>query len=422
MKFIDVLKRSGRNLKHAKMRTLLTASAIAVGGFTLTLTLAAATGARQYADRLIQANADPNAVIVAKDEAMFGTGTPKPQEYSDNLANVYGALLKQLSPADIEKLEDVPHVKTVLEDYNLSAQYITREGTKKYTGALYVYNTSQKPEMKSGTAPEKLDRGSVLLSDEYLSLLHFKDAADAVGKKITVQLRKTSGDTRANEYTIAGVTTKSALAIDFMPTGIYLAHEDARAANDFVNGNTVLAGMVPTATVIGDGQITPEELKKTITDAGFAARTAEDIQKLLNQVIGVLQGIIIVFGLITLIASFFGVVNTQYISVLERTREIGLMKALGTSRRTISRLFMVEATWIGLLGALLGSLLAIGVGSALNPWISEQLNFGAEQLLIFAPGQVLGLVVFLMLVTTVAGLLPARKAAKLDPIEALRTE
>jgi putative ABC transport system permease protein len=155
---------------------------------------------------------------------------------------------------------------------------------------------------------------------------------------------------------------------------------------------------------------------------GYAARTAADLQQLLNQVISVLQGIIVVFGLITLIASFFGVVNTQYISVLERTREIGLMKALGTSRRTVSRIFMIEATWIGFLGALLGALLAIAAGTALNPVISDALHFGSEHLLVFSPLQIAALIAFLMFITTVAGLLPARKAAKLDPIEALRTE
>jgi len=428
MKFADILKRSGRNLRQAKVRTFLTASAIAVGGFTLTLTLAAASGARSYADRLIHANTSSNSVFVAKDEAMFGSSNSKPQEYSDDLASIFGGLFKQLTANDLQKLRNLPHVTNVLENYNLSAQYITRnapthEGyTKKYTGSLLTYDSAQKPTMRIGQAPDSLAPGSVLMPDDYLGPLEFTSPEDAIGKTIVVQVRQLTGQVQAEQYKVAGVTTKSPFTLDFGAVGLYLAQDDARAINDFVNGNTILAGEAPSATVRGDGKISDAQLKKEITDASYAARTAEDAQKLLNQIINVLQGIIIVFGLITLIASFFGVVNTQYISVLERTREIGLMKALGTSRRTVSRLFIIEATLIGFLGALLGSLLAIGLGTLLNPIISNKLNFGSERLLIFSPVQVLGLIAFLMLITTIAGLLPARKAAKLDPIEALRTE
>ncbi|HJQ08930.1 MAG TPA: ABC transporter permease [Candidatus Saccharimonadales bacterium] len=422
MKFIDTVKRSGRNLSQAKMRTLLTALAIAVGGFTLTLTLSAAAGARQYADRIIQANIDPNSVIVAKDKNMFNEGTVKPQEYSNDLAAIYGTLLKQLSQEDVANIKELPHVASVIEDFNMTAQFITREGAKKYTGTLQVYNPAQKPEMKAGKAPESLPPGSVLLPEEYLPLLRFKSAEDAIGETITIQIRQLGGATQARQYKVSGVTMQPALSLSFLPVGPYLAQEDARQAHNFINGETVLAGKVPTVTVRTDGHASAEKVKQSIIDAGYEARTAKDAQKLLNQIITVLQSIVLVFGLIALIASFFGVVNTQYISVLERTREIGLMKALGMSRGGVSRLFIVEATWIGFIGALLGSLVAIAVGTALNPLISDKLNFGDERLLIFTVPQIAGLIIFLMLVTTLAGLLPAHKAARLDPVEALRSE
>jgi putative ABC transport system permease protein len=98
------------------------------------------------------------------------------------------------------------------------------------------------------------------------------------------------------------------------------------------------------------------------------------------------------------------------------------MKALGMRKRDIKRLFRFEAAWIGFLGGAIGSLVAVALGTALNPWITKKLDLGDDKLLIFQWQQILILIVALMFVATIAGLLPARKAAKLDPIEALRTE
>jgi len=138
--------------------------------------------------------------------------------------------------------------------------------------------------------------------------------------------------------------------------------------------------------------------------------------------INILQGIVIGFAVLALIASVFGIINTQYISVLERTSQIGLMKALGMRSRDVAKLFRYEAAWIGFLGGILGVGLGLLVGYLANPKITEALDLGDSSLLIFIWWQLVALVVSLIIVAILAGWLPSRKAAKLDPIEALRTE
>lgn len=98
------------------------------------------------------------------------------------------------------------------------------------------------------------------------------------------------------------------------------------------------------------------------------------------------------------------------------------MKALGMPRRGVAKLFRYEAAWIGLIGGVLGAALAFALGTALNPLITKTLSLGDKSLLIFVWWQIALLILLLIIVAIVAGWFPARKAARLDPIEALRTE
>lgn len=424
MKALDVIRRSGRNLKQAKIRTLLTACALAVGGFTLTLTLAAANGAREYSQKVIEANFDPNALIVAKDKQIFGAQDEQgPQAYSpDNTDSQAGIQL--LTDKDIQIIGDLPSVETVSRQYTLTALFIGRPSAQqKVTGAINVLNPAQKLQLIAGDLPEEqaLSRGQTIIPDSYLEPLGFESASSAINQQLVIQVAQGPVRSQPFQFTIVGVSTKSDLDISFAANGPYIGEDDGAAINSYANAGAAAANSVPTVIIRGDGT-DPERIKAELESLGYQARTSQDLQSFLDQVIQILQIIILVFGAIALIASFFGVVNTQYISVLERTREIGLMKALGMRRSTVSWLFIIEATWIGFLGAVLGCAGALVLGAALNPWISETINFGDERLLIFDPAQIMALIIFLMVVTTIAGLLPARKAAKLDPIAALRTE
>lgn len=99
------------------------------------------------------------------------------------------------------------------------------------------------------------------------------------------------------------------------------------------------------------------------------------------------------------------------------------MKALGARGLHVSLLFQFEAAWIGFLGGIIGAAIAAGLGSLLNPWITETLELGeGNYILIFQFVPIVIMILALMIIAMLAGFFPARKAAKLDPIEALRTE
>ena len=165
-----------------------------------------------------------------------------------------------------------------------------------------------------------------------------------------------------------------------------------------------------------------EAAKKSLEQDGYAVATAKDLQQTLFRFVDILQAIVLCFGALALIVSIFGIVNTQYISVLERTQQIGLMKALGMRSRDVGKLFRYEAALIGVIGGVIGAGGA-SLLSLLNPWIVEQLKFEqGMQVLLPEAWQMVALVALLAILGIIASYLPSRKATKLDPIEALRAE
>ena len=112
MRITDTIRRAGRSLRQAKARTLLASLAIAVGSFTLTLAHAAGEGSRQYADKIINSNIDPQMLMIAKDKSLFGESDGGMssfggglKEYSETATQYGGLTLKALSAMDLEKIE-----------------------------------------------------------------------------------------------------------------------------------------------------------------------------------------------------------------------------------------------------------------------------------------------------------------------------
>jgi putative ABC transport system permease protein len=166
------------------------------------------------------------------------------------------------------------------------------------------------------------------------------------------------------------------------------------------------------------------KLKERVEEQGYEAQTVDDQIGRVRNVVNAVTGVLILFGAIALLAATFGIVNTLFMSVQERTREIGLMKAIGLSRHKVFLLFSFEAILIGFIGSGLGVLVAFGVGSGLNAFASSSFLKGLDGLTLisFSPIAVFVIIGLIMLIAFIAGTLPARRASKLDPIKALSYE
>lgn len=460
MKTIDIVIRAGRSLRESKTRTLLTSLAIAVGAFTVTLSLAAGAGTRQYTDRLISSNVNPQVLMIAKDKKLFGdngsvstTGAQSGlQEYSDGQVTQRGVTIQTLSEDDIAKIAKIDGVASVEPVRAPEVKYVTFEGNdKKFTGTVRMMYAGLIVDAAAGKLPAKgaqLGNRDMVIPESFLETIGYKTASDAIGKTVTVTIERagvnldkqqvtaaylqggadavaamTKPETKNVTFTIVAVTKQSSMAVMAAADDLQISPDATKELYDYQTSGTPNAGKAPMAISLAKDNVNPNDVKKRIEDAGFIAKTAEDLQSMIFTVVNVLQTIVIGFGILALIASVFGIINTQYISVLERTQQIGLMKALGMRGKHVSKLFRYEAAWIGFLGGVIGSGAAYIVGMMLNPWITETLKLGeGNSLLVFEPLPIAILIVVLVLIAIAAGYFPARKAAKLDPIEALRTE
>jgi putative ABC transport system permease protein len=130
-------------------------------------------------------------------------------------------------------------------------------------------------------------------------------------------------------------------------------------------------------------------------------------------------------GGIALVVAAVGVVNTMVMSILERTREIGVMRAVGARRSTVSRLFTFEAGLLGFFGGIIGLVIGYAAVLVANPLVNKQLqgnNIQSSNIIGLPLWLILGVVGLTTVIGILAGLYPARRAAKLDPVEALHYE
>lgn len=425
MRTTDVIRRAGRNLRQAKGRTILTSLAIGVGAFTIALAMAAGNGGRAYLDSMVSTlGTMRNINVSAKVDTPSDENNNKPRKINEPEKEETNVPKYELTPEDRAKIEKINGVERVLPTIGVSALSVAANGSDKYEGQVDVQSDDSSIELLAGSLGDDyaIPVGGIVLPNIYLESFGFTNAQSAIGKTVSVEFSTADGSVMTRDFIISAVEKEPTSPLAFYNNQFRISNKDGEDIAKKQRPADAPEGYYGFMVTAKEGA-NVDTVKQDILAAGnYDAMTFAEMRSSVMQVVNIVQYGLMGFGALAIIASVFGIINTQYISVLERTQQIGLMKALGMRSKDVSRLFRYEAAWIGFLGG------AIGVGLAFlvtlfNPVIVGVLDLEDGTRLLQMDWLMSGaLIAGLMIVAIISGWFPSRKAAKLDPIEALRTE
>ncbi len=424
MNLIDLIKSSAGNLLRNKGRTLLTIIAIFIGSFTIYLTLGINTGINNYIDLQLETAGNDQLLLVYKSDE---TGNMVPgsnlQEY-DPEKNAAEASM--ITPKDIEKIGTIDNIHRVEPIAALTIDYIQGLTDSKYQlNAMGSAGIDLDLEVGRQINNET-DEYEIVLDQEYIEPLGFKNAQDALEKEVLLGVSaQVTGEQETVTAKVVGVRNFSFVQTGMSILNQALSQRVQTIAEKGLPENLKNQSFAAQAYLEDDLSSTKiDTIKKELREFGFQGVTIEDEINMFRLVINAITGVLTLFGAISLLAASFGIINTLYMSVQDRTREIGLMKALGMSRSKVFLTFSFEALLIGFFGALTGILAAYGLGNVINDYAANTFleELTGFELIGFSWSNTLTVMGVILLIAFLAGTLPANRAGKLDPIQALRYE
>ncbi len=278
------------------------------------------------------------------------------------------------------------------------------------------------PQLLAGVLPNTDYAGSVVLSAREAAALGLGDPRSALGK--TVTFTDSAPRPVALSLLVVGVTSDvsmpSGVAGGYAPNGLVSAHWSAVAAANHLQG-----GEYGSVTLLADSDGSVTGLRDDVQRLGFQAQTTGDDLRGFEELLGRLRIALLGLSVVALLLACLGIANTMYTAVLERTREIGILKAVGARSRDVLLLFVAEAAALGLVGGILGgsvaALLARVGNSAVDAIIPSVAGVSVEA---FRPdiAVALGALVVAVALSMGSGLLPAMRAAAQEPMKALHHE
>lgn len=428
MKFPDYVTTAQTNLLRTKVRTFLTILAFVIGTFTLAMVTAFTQGLRTYINTQLGAYGQTNEMEVTLASKAQQTSTsgvpyyqPARQATQTGGRGHDSGTTYSLNQTDLAKVKAVPGIVAAYPTYsNLSVDYIQYKNSPKLILSVQSAYPEQNTKLDAGTYPTAGQSTGIVLPFSYVEALGFQSSSELLGKTVTMQLTsQLTGQTR----------TYSALVTGILPDTVHqpsaaVATQLMSQMNDFQNGGNSTFNAIVAYTSPNPSKASRTAIKNAVQSQGYQVQNYDDLIANFSRPLSIVTAGLTGFSAIALLAATIGIINTLLMAVLERTQEIGLLKALGMRKRGITFIYLVEAASIGFWGGILGVVLAFLLGLAANPILTRTLfkGIGSAHLLTYPLPYMAAIIVGAMIIGLLAGTLPAIRAGRLNPIDALRRE
>lgn len=397
MRAPDILKLSTRMFRSRLMRTFLTIIGIGIGIGAIMFLVSLGYGLQRALISQITSSDSLLSLDVVQGEK--------------------AALV--LNNAVIDAIAQFPEVKDVAPLVSLKGQVVYENTTADIIANITTLNFLKFSNLKlvDGKMLDQ-DKNEILISKAVARVLNIEDTKEIIGKEVDIAFLATTLTegtyeqldlvSQPGKFVVAGVVGDESSSFIFFPLGK-------------VSGITIDA--YSQAKVRVTGTETLDIVRNKILDMGFSVAALSDVIDQANKIFNILQIILAIFGIVALVVSAIGMFNTMTIALMERTQEVGIMKALGASKADIMYMFVTEAVIMGFLGGIVGLLVGFLGGEAFNfllNLLAKRVGGNAIDIFYTPLWFALTIAGFSTFVGFVTGLWPARRAARLNPLEAVK--
>lgn len=435
MSLFDLLRTALSNLRRRKLRSSLTILAVVIGAGLVSLLVSLGIGVQGFLTDQVRSVLPSDVVMVASNSNVFQIGLGglgiggNPQPIAGNQTG--GSSLQPLTPQEVQEVQGLKHVEQIDPFIILQADSVRLQGSQQRFRTEVRPQPEYQVRMVNLVAGEYITdqtHGECIIANQYLNVFGFNSPDEALGNEVIIQVTQAASliglPAQTNDYsfTIVGVTEKT-----LSSTEIIISLTDGEEISRFwANTPDLYTNKIPAAIlqVRVDGSQYADQVASEVKDLGLGTITATDVLGIIGTIFGIVQAILSAFGLIALGVASLSIVNTLIMSVYERTKEIGVMKAVGASKGTIRILFTAEGAAIGLLGGAVGVAIAYLLGFIIDRVARATFlkDFQTFNVSVFPWWLIVGVIALTTIIAILAALYPAHRAAGLDPIESLRYE